>query len=517
MSKPIPPLDLMFLLTETADSPKHVGALVTFDPPAAGAGKSVAELVRAFRAAEPVAPFTWVPSFPLTGAPRWKPAFPVNLVYHVHHLALPAGAGDEALLELVQRLHETVMDRSRPGFEVFFIEGLAGGGFAIFVRLHHAIVDGASAMALLLASMNHSAEAKRIEPFFAVQIAPPRPRPPKGLLDRVAALRRGARSQTAAVAGLYVGLVKKGLGRLFGNGKAGSEPFSAPRTPLNQKLRTSRSVATLSLPLAEMKAAGKAFGGTLNDVAVTVVDAGLQRYLAGLGQPAARPLVVMCPISLREAGDKEVTTKVTAMFVPLGDASLPVAERMRTTMARSGAAKDELRRMSKDTAMLYAIAAFGLAEVEAELSHRAPAPTRPVANFVLSNVPGSATPLYLGGARVSGMYPISSIAAGMGLNVTLASYAGSMDFGFVGNGVALPHLSELARFTREAFDELKAAAGRLAPADAAAADEAAGTTVTKAAKTAPRKAPRAAAKAAHKAAPKAAPKARRAPKRAAQR
>lgn len=463
MSKPIPPLDLMFLLTETADSPKHVSALMTFDAPAGGAPALVRELVRTCRAAQPVAPFTYVPQFPLTGMPRWKEAASVDLTRHVHHLALPAGAGDDALLELVQRLHETVMDRSRPGFEMFFIEGLAGGGFAVFVRLHHAIVDGASAMALLLASMNDAAAARRVEPFFALQLAAPRARPPKGLLDRVVALQKTARSQTAAVAGLYFGLVKKGLGRLLGNGRAGSEPFTAARTPLNEPLRPSRSIATLSLPLAEMKAAGKAFGGTLNDVAVTVVDAGLQRYLADIGRPAAKPLVVMCPISLREPGDKEATTKVTAMFVPLGSAALPVAERMRATIAGAAAAKAELRRMSKDTAMLYAIAAFGLAEAEAGLAQRAPAPTRPLASFVLSNVPGSATPLYLGGARMTGMYPISAIAAGMGLNATLASYAGAMDFGFVGNGVALPRLAELARHTRDAFDELKAAAAALEP------------------------------------------------------
>lgn len=468
MNKPIPPLDLMFLLTETADSPKHVSALMTFDPPAAGARTAVRELVRACRAAQPVAPFTYIPSFPLTGVPRWKAVAAVDLLRHVHHLALPAGADEEALLEVVQRLHETTMDRSRPGFEMFFIEGLAGGGFAVFVRLHHAIVDGASAMALLLASMNEAAATKRIQPFFSVELTAARARPPKGLLDRVTALQKTARSQTVAVASLYVGLVKKGLGRLLGGATPGSEPFNAPRTPLNKTLRTPRSIATLSLSLAEMKAAGKAFGGTLNDVAVTVVDAGVHRYLADIGEPSGRPLVVMCPISLREPGDKEATTKVTAMFVPLGTASLPVAERMRTTMANAVAAKDELRSMSKDTAMLYAIAAFGLAEAEAELSHRAPTPTKPLANFVLSNVPGSATPLFLGGARMTGMYPISSIAGGMGLNVTLASYAGSMDFGFVGNGVALPHLPELARHTAEAFEELKAAAAALAPAPAAA-------------------------------------------------
>lgn len=466
MSKTIPPLDLMFLLTETADSPKHVSALITFEPAATGTTAVVREIVKAYRAAQPVAPFTYVPSFPLTGMPRWKVVDAVELDRHVHHIALPAGATQDDLLKLAECLHETTLDRNRPGFDMFFIEGLPDGGFALFVKLHHAIVDGASAMALLLASMNDAAETKRIQPFFAVELSAPRPRLPKGLIDRALALQKTARTQGTAIASLYVGMLKKGIGRLLGSVAAGSEPFTAARTPLNATIRTPRSIAALSLPIADMRAVGKAFGGSLNDVAVTIVEAGLHRYLAGIGKPSLEALVAMCPISLREPGDKEVTSKVTAMFVPLGKAAASVSERMQAVITGINAAKAELRSMSKDTALLYAITAFGLGEAEALLAQRRPSAGRPVANFVLSNVPGSAKPLYLNGARMSGMYPVSSIAAGMGMNITLASYAGSMDFGFVGNGLALPQLSELARHTREAFDELKSAAAALTPAEA---------------------------------------------------
>jgi len=481
MSKTIPPLDLMFLLTETADSPKHVSALITFERPAAARPRLVREIVQAYRAAQPVAHFTYLPEFPLTGLPRWKRAGTIDVRRHVHHIALPAGATQDDLLELVQCLHEPVLDRNRPGFDLYVIEGLPGDAFAMFVKLHHAIVDGASAMNLLLASMNEDAAAKRIEPFYAIELSAPRPRPPKSLVDRALALQKSARTQGSAVASLYVGLVKKGLGRLLGSVQAGSEPFRARRTPLNETIRAPRSVAALSLPIEQMRAVGKAFGGTLNDVAVTIVEAGLHRYLAGIGKPAREPLVAMCPVSLREPGDKEVTTKVSAIFVPLGMAAATMEERMRGVIDGIAAAKAELRSMSKDVAMLYAIAAFGLGEAEALLAQRRSSSAgRPVANFVLSNVPGSAKPLYLNGARMTGMYPVSSIAAGMGMNVTLASYAGSMDFGFVGNGLALPQLSELARHTREAFDELKAAAAALAPA-------APSQNAAKAAQTAPRK------------------------------
>lgn len=471
MSKTIPPLDLMFLLTETSASPKHVSALMTFEMPAHGGANTVRRIAEAYRAAKPIAPFNYVSDFGLSGPPRWKAARALDLARHVHHIALPAGATHDDLLGLLQTLHETVLDRGRPAYDLYLIEGLPGGGFAIFVKVHHAIVDGASAMSLLLGSMNDDANSKRIVPFYAVELTQAKARPPKALVERIVALQSTARKQTTALASLSFGMLKKTLGRLLPVGaKAGSEPFTVSRTPLNAPLQASRTIATLSLPIAEMRATGKAFGGTLNDVAVAIVDAGLHRYLAGLGSAASKPLVGMCPISLREPGDKEITTKVTAMFVPLGKPSAPVAERLRTVIANAAAAKEELRAMSKDTAMLYAIAAFGLAEVEAELSKRVSAlPARPLASFVLSNVPGTANPLYLNGARMTGMFPISAVAAGMGMNATLASYAGSMDFGFVANGSALPNLTELARHTREAFDELKAAAAAL---PAAAATEA---------------------------------------------
>ncbi|MEJ8858475.1 wax ester/triacylglycerol synthase family O-acyltransferase [Variovorax robiniae] len=469
MSKTIPPLDLMFLLTETADSPKHVSALMTFELPGSGATKVVREIVEAYGAAKPVAPFTYVAEYSLTGLPRWKTVDGIELDRNLHHVSLPAGATHDDLLRLIQTLHEPTLDRNRPAFDVFFIEGLPGNTFALFVKIHHAIVDGISAINLLLTSLNADAKATRIEPFFAIESSAPRSKPPRPLVERALALRDGALKQGNAIANLYVGMLKKGIGRLMSGIKTGNQLFQAPRTPMNGAIQMSRSIATLSLPLAEMRATGKAFGGTLNDVAVTVVDAGVHRYLAGLGKPVEQPLVAMCPVSLREPGDKEATTKASAIFVALGEAGDSMGERMQRVVKGIVAAKAELKSLSKDSAMLYGIAAFGLAEAEAQLSQRRVTTAGPAANFVVSNVPGSATPLYLNGLRMTGFFPVSTIGAGVGLNATLSSYAGSMDFGFVGNGVALPRLTELARHTREAFEELKAAAAALGKAAAPAA------------------------------------------------
>jgi hypothetical protein len=161
-------------------------------------------------------------------------------------------------------------------------------------------------------------------------------------------------------------------------------------------------------------------------------------------------------MSLREEGDTEAATKASAMFVLLGTPDATVVDRVAQVVASMATAKEELRAMSKDAAMLYAIAAFGLAELAVAIPGNRV--TRPLANFVLSNVPGSPHPLYLNGARLVGNFPISALAANIGLNTTLASYGEAMDFGFVGNGTTMKGMPELAAHTATAYAELKAAA-----------------------------------------------------------
>jgi WS/DGAT/MGAT family acyltransferase len=255
---------------------------------------------------------------------------------------------------------------------------------------------------------------------------------------------------------LYASLLRKGVAQAAGG--PGSVPFTAPRGPTTEHAKASRSVATLTLSLDEMKSVGKAFGGTLNDVAVTIADAGLLRYLEARGQLPDEPLVAMCPVSLREAGDTEAATKVSALFARLGAPGASIGKRMQQVMDSVRSAKGELTGMSKDAAMLYAILAFGLSEV-AEVTG-ADSMTRPLANFVLSNVPGAPHELYLRGARLAGVYPISALGGGMGLNITLVSHAKTMNFGFVGNGASLPELDGLARHTHDAFIALRKAALR---------------------------------------------------------
>jgi diacylglycerol O-acyltransferase / wax synthase len=454
MSKPIPPLDLSWFLTESTSSPKHVGAVMVYEVPADRAG-TAAEIVASYRKQAPTPPFNYVPKLVGAGGPVFVEAAEFDPAYHVQHLVLPAGATYESFLALVTDLHEPVLDRDRPLFRMWVIEGLPGNRFAVYFKVHHAVIDGASGAQRLFGSLRPTADRKINPPPFALEVAPRKPRLSKGLVEKLEALGTTTARQTLALKDVYLGAIRQGLGALLGAGKGGSVPFEAQRTPMNEQLGMARTFATMSLPLSEMKEVGRAFGATLNDVAATIVDEGVHRYLREAGQPFDDRLVGMCPISLRDEGDTDASTKASAMFVRLGRPDIPVAERIGEIVEAIARGKSELKGMSRDAAMLYAIAALGLAELfyATRLKHV----TRPLANLVLSNVPGAPETMYLDGAKLTGSFPISALGMGVGLNVTLSSYADTMDFGFVGNRRALKDMSALARHTHDAYEELKVA------------------------------------------------------------
>lgn len=458
MSKTIPPLDLMWLLIETANVPTHVGAVMIFERPAKAGPGFVGDIVRHYRSATPRAPFTYVPDLMHGGVPRWKTARDIDLEYHVQHLVLPSGATEHTFLRLIEDLHEPVLDRNRPGFRMWAIEGLPGGRFAFYMKCHHSIIDGMSATLRISASMSPSPTGALRPPFFAVEVDTPRPRPPKSLVTQVSALNDAAWRQSTAIKDLSVNLVKKTFRRLLSRAKGDGQPLTAHHLPMNEPICMPRAFAMLSLPLEDMRATGRAFGGTINDVAATIIDAGVHRLLADLGVSAKGPLFGMCPVSLRDPDDKTAATKATAIFVPFGAPKAPIEQRMEQVIASLEAGKNDVRAMSKDAAMMYAISALGIGTA-AELSGIGRM-TGHLANVLISNVPGAKEQLYVAGARAAGIFPISGVGIGVGLNVTLASYGGMMDFGFVANRVAMPEVSSLARYTREAFEELKAAAAR---------------------------------------------------------
>jgi WS/DGAT/MGAT family acyltransferase len=445
---------------ESAASPTHVGGLLLFDKPKNRPGITQ-EIVDAYRGFKPTPPFSYVPVLG-RGVPRFTEVTAYDPSYHNAHISLPDGATYEDLLNLVADLHESVLDRDRPLFRNWLIDGVPGNRFAIYAKVHHAIVDGVSGTRRMYAALSSSAQRSIPTPAFAAEEPVRKARPPKALVERLATLSVTATKQTQALRDVSIGALKKRLSTVLGAAPAGSMPFTSQRAPTNEALRVSRSFATLSLSLDEMQAVGRHYGATLNDLAVTIVDEGVHRYLRQTERPFPHRLVAMCPMSLREEGDTAAGTKVSAMFVHLGEHDATTGERIGQIIEAMKVAKEELRSMSKEAALLYAISALGVAEFTT--ATRVGRVTPPLANLVISNVPGVRSQMYLNGAPMAGLFPISMMAASVGLNVTLTSCNDRMDFGFVGNGATMHHLPELARHVQEAYDELAAGAQKGKPA-----------------------------------------------------
>ncbi|RUP03116.1 MAG: wax ester/triacylglycerol synthase family O-acyltransferase [Mycobacterium sp.] len=454
MTKPIPPLDLSWLLIESPGSTTHVGAMLLFQKPP-GRESLVREIVDSYRACSPAPPFNYVPELLNRGGPHFREVDTWDPHYHVEHLALPDGSSYDDLLRLVADLHEAQLDRSRPLFRCWIIDGLPDRMFAIYTKTHHCIIDGESGLKRLYDGLNLSDEPTIPKPAFALDAPAPTPHPPTPLIGRITDSIRGAITQVGALNQVSVTALRKVFAGLFTSHLEGSLPFAAHHAPTNEPLKIGRSFATLTLPLDEMHDVGRHFGATLNDVAASIVDAGLHAYLRETGRAFGHPFIAMCPVSLRDGDDATIGTRVSALFVRLGEPAAEMTERIHQVTESVAAAKRELAAMSKEAAMTYAVGLVALAGLGS--STHLDRVTHPACNLVISNVAGAKEVRYLNGARLLGIYPVSALAASIGLNATLASYHDSMDFGFVSNAAAIDDMSRLAHYTQQAYEELKKA------------------------------------------------------------
>ena len=450
----IPMLDLMFFLTENQDNPRHVGAVLIFERPPRGGAAIVRQIVSAYRRARPVPPFNRVPVLLRAGLPEWREVRDFDMAWHVQQRTLPSPGSDAQLHELVAQLHAPMLGRDRPGWQVFVIEGLARNRFALYIKVHHALVDGESGIELVHRSLSHSARARRIHTVVETSL----PKPARhGRGDLLPRLEHEVDKAVRTLVSVGLGsqrLLEEGLAGLRGFSKDEARPFTAPLTPMNEPIRNARAIAHTVVPLPAMKAVARRWDATLNDVALCVLDAGMNRYLQGLGRAPARPLVAICPVSLQQAEAKQAMTQVSVFWSPLGTPAASVARRMRELVANTRAAKERIRSLPRDVAYAYAVLTFALGETLALLPRGSVDFFLP-SNVLISNVRGPAEPLYLNGARLEALCPVSTLIAGMGLNITFMSYAGQVVIGFTCNASALPDADRLAHYTREAFSELE--------------------------------------------------------------
>jgi len=308
----------------------------------------------------------------------------------------------------------------------------------------------------VIGSLSEAPSGKLLSPIHALQMGETKAPASVLLADRLALLGSAVMRQAIANKELARKLLQQSAATFTAGGARDSGLFSAPATRMNTPFGIGRSLALFSLPLGAMRAVGKAFGGTLNDVAMAIIDDAVVHYLDERGELPAKRMVAGCPVSTREKGDTRAGTDATMIFVPLGAPDATPAERLEQIIANTKAAKAELRTLSKEAAKDYALLAIGLSEGIGAVGLRAR--SAPLANLGISNVPGPRVPLYLGRAKLQSVFPVSMLASGIGLNVTLTSTAEEMHFGGVAGAAVMPDLQQLEALCVKALAALDKAA-----------------------------------------------------------
>jgi diacylglycerol O-acyltransferase len=456
--KPLNLIDLSFVLMETRQTPMHVAGLQTFAPPADAPHdfpRRVYEYLRGFPVT--AAPFNYI----LRGfsAGRLLPAFEVaekvDIDYHLRHSALPFPGGERELGVLVSRLHSNPLDFDRPLWEIHLIEGLHGGRFALYAKLHHSLADGISSIGLL--NYSEDPAASQTPPVWAAErLRQPRADAPPGALGAVGQLSNVLKTQAKALPDLFRGLLGSAQAALgIKHDPEFASLAESPRTMFNVDVTPQRRVATQTTKLARMKAIGEAAGGSVNDVLLAACSAAIRRYLQEMGELPTRSLIASVPVALPRDTSQSGGGGNAVSFanVKLGTDVADVRARFEVIRRSSTVGREYLRQMSQTALITYTVLISSpqmLTRVPA-IGARVP----PIYNVIISNVPGPRGKLYFLGAEMEAYYPISALAHGQALNITVLSYAGGLYFGFTGCADRVPHLQRLAVYTGEALDELE--------------------------------------------------------------
>lgn len=454
-TKIIPPLDLMFFLTESPQSPKHVGAVQVFQLPAGAPDNYLLDLVAAFKEAPVVAPFNYRPHFPRLGLPQWRETQDMEMSYHVRHSGLPGPGTDDQLMELIERLHAGVLDRRRPCWTCQVIEGLEGNRFAIYTKIHHAYIDGMSGVKRMYGSLSASPNDTRVIPTWSFDPDQQGERGKPHQARRAGNSANKLVSQAKGLAQAYGFLADMGLQWLkLRSGKA-AIPFSAGRTRMNRTVEwDTRSTAVCTFELDTIKAIGHKKGCTVNEVVLAIIGAALNDYLAEHHEKPREPLVAMCPVSLRSQSDDSAKTQASAVHVRLGEPDAPLEQRLEQVVESSRAAKEAVSQLSSEAMMDYGVVIFAMWELLSRT--RMDQFVTPSYNVLVSNVPGPGDDaMYLCGSKMLASYPISALLPGINLNTTLLSHGNSLDFGLLGDKHVLPDLERVAQRMIHHFETLQ--------------------------------------------------------------
>jgi len=461
-------MDASFLHMETPETPMHVGSLMLIDLPDGYEGDYYedvkAMLAKRIHLASVMSRKLAQMPFELA-EPVWIDDDDIDLDYHVRSLTLRRPGTMAQLEVLIARLHSTLLDRSRPLWEIYVIEGLESGQVALYTKAHHSGVDGKAGAELAKVLYDTSPKMR--------DVPPPRRKRSSGqyqlgMTELLQAAANNAAQQYRKLAELLP-TAAKAFSTAAGvvasqrttNGSRSLNLGLAPKTIFNDSITNQRSYSTLSLPLADVKALGKRVGGTVNTIVMAMCSIALHHFLKERGLLPKEALIAMVPVSLRAEGDSAMNNQVSMVRVDLATDVDSLPERFKAIHASSEAAKAVVRELKPVLGVDVPITGSpwlmtGLASLlgRSNMASRLPA----VGNVLISNVPGPPMPLYVAGGRMVHYYPVSIPYHGSALNITVQSYAGLLDLGITAcrRVLSQDESHELIAHLRTALREIEA-------------------------------------------------------------
>jgi WS/DGAT/MGAT family acyltransferase len=469
-------IDSAFLHLETAEMPMHVGSLHRYQLPEGYQGSWYedvkAHLSRRMHLAPVFTRKLALMPFDLAN-PVWIEDDDIDMDYHVRHTVLPRPGTQAQLEALAARLHSSLLDRSRPLWEFYVIEGLADGTLGFYAKVHHAAIDGQAGVALGHAMLDVTPAPRAVKA--------PRMRRHQQYQLGVAELLGAALSNTvrqlqmigklvlplgkAVVESAREAWAERRAGRRTADAPVKRSIFKlAPATPFNTSITNQRVFAALTLPLDEAKRAGKAHGASINDVVLWLCATALRDYLDESRELPAASLVAGVPVSLRAEGDTRMNNQVTMSLIDLATQVQDPLQRLQAIRAATASMKNTMGVFGEliPTDFPSLGAPWLLSGLVSLYGRSGLADRVRIANVAISNVPGAQVPLYLAGAKMLDYYPVSIVVHGVALNITVQSYMGQLCFGLIACRRAVPNVRDIAAQMQRAFDTLGRLSQRVA-------------------------------------------------------
>ncbi len=449
-------IDLAFFVFESQSSPKHVAGLLKCKKPTKSAANFVSKLAQELKTHEQLSePFNLVINLAGWKIPRWEYCENFSIDNHVFYHKSKKVRTWQEVQSYVARLHETMMDRSKPLWEFHLIDNIKGGYFAIYIKLHHAYADGMTMTSWFANSLSESPDDMQLYPIWT-QTKPasvPDTNTSSFIGNAIRGLKQQAMDQIVAsggIAKLSAQLYLEGIGMTH---KAISLPFSASKeTPMTGSASPGRRLATTYIPMKKVKRVCKATRSTLNHVALACIDGALHSYLADNGVTLDHPITIQMPVNLRKDGDDRVGNKLGIVLVELAQPTDDPFVRLREIGFTLRNVRNQIDGVPGTSIEQYSILAAATGELieKLNLSNKLPAH----GHTLVSNVPGPRVPLYIKGALVEEKYPISTLAPGLHMNITLFSYAGKLHFGIVSTH-DMKNLDKLAQHIDAEFQKIE--------------------------------------------------------------